>query len=69
MNTTNKVLRSRFIFYGLTQKMIAAEMGINARVFANKMYRRKVNGYEARFTEAQKEWLAARFGIEITDIE
>ena len=44
-------------------------MGINRRVFSNKLGRRTVNGYVIQFTEAQKEWLAAKFGIETTDIE
>lgn len=44
-------------------------MGINARVFGNKLCRRNVNGYVCKFTEAQKEWLAARFGILVEEIE
>lgn len=44
-------------------------MGINTRVFGNKLAQRTVNGYKCRFTEAQKEWLAARFGIAVEEIE
>lgn len=44
-------------------------MGINYRVLRNKIGRRTVNGYVVHFTEAQKEWLAAKFGINTTDIE
>lgn len=57
------------ILFGVTHKELAAEMGINARVFGNKLCQRTVNGYVCRFTEAQKEWLAARFGIAVEEIE
>lgn len=57
------------ILFGITHKELAAELGINARVFGNKLARRNVNGYTCRFTEAQKEQLAARFGIAIEEIE
>ena len=57
------------VLLGVTQKSVAAEMGINERVFNNKLGRRRVNGYESRFTYEQKYWLAERFGIAVTDIE
>jgi predicted DNA-binding protein (UPF0251 family) len=63
------ILRSKIALEGITIKELAAEMGINRRVFSNKLGRRKVNGYVIQFTEAQKEWLAAKFGIDTTDIE
>ena len=69
MNERNTKLRSRFVLYGVTQKQVAAEMGINARVFNNKLGLRTVNGYVIRFTQAQKEWLAERFDMEVKDIE
>lgn len=63
------ILRSQIALHGITIKELATEMGINRRVFSNKLGKRKVNGYVIHFTEAQKEWLAAKFGIETTDIE
>lgn len=63
------ILRSQMALHGITIKELATEMGINCRVFSNKLGRRMVNGYLSHFTEAQKEWLAAKFGIETTDIE
>jgi hypothetical protein len=55
---TNNKLRSQMVLHGETQKRVAAEMGINARVFNNKLRQRTVYGYVIRFTPAQKEWLA-----------
>lgn len=63
------ILRSKIALQGITIKELAAEMGINRRVFSNKLGRRKVGPYVSHFTEAQKEWLAAKFGINTTDIE
>lgn len=63
------ILRSQIALHGITIRELAAEMGINRRVFSNKLGRRTVNGYVIQFTEAQKEWLAAKFGIDTTDIE
>ena len=63
------ILRSQMALQGITIKELSKEMGINRRVFSNKLGRRVVNGYVIQFTEAQKEWLADKFGIEITDIE
>lgn len=63
------ILRSKMALQGITIKELAAEMGINRRVFSNKLGRRTVNGYVIQFTEEQKEWLAAKFGIDTTDIE
>lgn len=57
------------ILHGVTHKDLAAEMGINVRVFGNKLAQRTVNGYKCRFTEAQREWLAERFGIAVEEIE
>lgn len=65
----NMILRSQMALQGITIKELSKEMGINRRVFSNKLGRRVVNGYVIQFTEAQKEWLADKFGIEITDIE
>lgn len=65
----NMILRSQMALWGITIKELSKEMGINRRVFSNKLGRRVVNGYVIQFTEAQKEWLADKFGIEITDIE
>lgn len=53
----------------MAQKEVAAEMGINTRVFNNKLRLRTVNGYVARFTDEQKKWLAERFGIDASEIE
>lgn len=63
------ILRSQMALQGITIKELSKEMGINRRVFSNKLGRRTVNGYVIQFTESQKEWLAAKFGIDITDIE
>ena len=65
----NKILRSKIVLQGITIKELSKEMGINYRVFRNKLGRRTVNGYVVQFTEAQKEWLAAKFGIDTADIE
>lgn len=65
----NRKLRSKFVLEGIAQNEVAAEMGINVRVFNNKLGRRMVNGYEIRFTEGQKEWLSKRFDIPVEDIE
>lgn len=69
MKNTNAKLCSMFVLHGIKQKDVAAEMGINARVFNNKLRQRTVNGYAVHFTQAQKEWLAHRFGMEVEDIE
>ena len=65
----NMILRSQMVLHGITIKELAAEMGIHRRVFSNKLGRRTVNGYVTHFTDSQKEWLAAKFGIKTTDIE
>lgn len=65
----NNFLVSKFVAEDVKQKEVAAEMGINARVFNNKLRLRTVNGYQARFTDEQKEWLAERFGIDASEIE
>lgn len=65
----NRVLRSKMVLMGITHKELAEEMGINRRVFSNKLARRVVNGYTIQFTDAQKEWLANRFGLDVTEIE
>lgn len=63
------ILRSQMALQGITIKELSTEMGVNRRVFSNKLARRTVNGYVVHFTEAQKEWLANKFGINTTDIE
>lgn len=63
------ILRSQMVLQGITIKELATEMGINRRVFSNKLGRRTVNGCVVKFTEQQKEWLATKFGINTTDIE
>ena len=55
--------------HGITIKELAAEMGINRRVFSNKLGKRTVNGYVIRFTDEQKRWLAEKFDMSITEIE
>lgn len=65
----NTLLRSRIVLRGTTQKEVADEMGINHRVFGNKINRRIVNGYEARFTDEQKAWLAEKFQLDVNEIE
>ena len=69
MKNANSKLRSLIVLHGTTQKRVAAEMGINTRVFNNKLNMRTVNGYVIRFTPAQKEWLSERFNIPVADIE
>lgn len=69
MRQTNIKLRSQFVLFGVTQKQVAAEMGVNNRVFNNKLGRRMVNGYIIKFTDEQKAWLSDRFDIPVMDIE
>jgi hypothetical protein len=69
MNKTNNKLRSQFVLFNVRQKDVAAEMGINKRVFNNKLFRRTINGYKVYFTEEQKQWLAKRFNMDVNDIE
>ena len=69
MNKTNNKLRSKFVLFGVQQKEVAAEMGINPRVFNNKLRRRTINGYKVYFTEDQKKWLAERFNMNVNEIE
>lgn len=69
MNKTNNKLRSQFVLFDVQQKEVAAEMGINPRVFNNKLRHRTVNGYKVRFTEDQKQWLAERFNMNVNEIE
>lgn len=69
MNDKNSKLRSRFVLAGVLQKQVAEEMGINTRVFNNKLRQRTVNGYKIYFTPAEKEWLSKRFNIPVADIE
>lgn len=63
------ILRSQMALHGITIKDLASEMGINRRVFSNKLGCRNVNGYDVRFTDRQKDYLATKFGIKTTDIE
>ena len=48
---------------------IAEAMGINRKVFCNKINHNVVNGYVARFKPVEKAWLAKEFGINENDIE
>ena len=65
----NKKLRRAMFDKEVTQKETAAKMGINAKVFQNKINQRTVNGYLVRFTVAEKVWLACEFGINENDID
>lgn len=65
----NKVLKMVIYEEGIKYKDIAEEMGINQKIFANKINHLVVNGYEAKFKHIEKVWLAMRFGINVEDIE
>lgn len=65
----NKKLKLAMYEKEVTHKDVSASMGINTKVFTNKINKRVVNGYEARFTDAEKVWLADAFGVAVSDIE
>jgi DNA-binding transcriptional regulator LsrR (DeoR family) len=68
-NTKNKKLKFAMLMEDVTQKEVAAEMSINARVFRNKINNSVVNGYVARFKPCEKKWLAERFNLKESEIE
>lgn len=65
----NKVLKMAIFEKEMKYKEVAEEMGINRKVFANKINQSVVNGYVAKFKPIEKVWLANRFGIKESDIE
>ena len=65
----NKKLKTKMFEDGYTHKEVAECLGINTKVFTNKINRLVVNGYETKFTEAEKIALALKFGIDKNDIE
>lgn len=65
----NKKLKTKMYEMGVTHKQVADFIGINAKVFTNKINRLVVNGYEAKFTETEKIVLAMKFDINKDDIE
>lgn len=69
MKHTNQALKFKMLAAGVIYEQVAAEMGINAQVFKNKINRKKVNGYTAYFKPAEKKWLAEKFCIAETEIE
>lgn len=65
----NKALKTAMYAAEKKHKDVAKVLGINTKVFTNKLNRRTVNGYEARFTTSEKSMLASMFGLLIIDIE
>lgn len=65
----NKKLKTKMFEMGVTHKQVAALLDINTRVFANKINKRVVNGYEASFTAPEKVVLSLKFDISIEEIE
>jgi len=65
----NKVLKVAIYESEKKHSEIAEEMGMNRKVFGNKINHREVNGYVARFKPVEKAWLANKFGIKESDIE
>lgn len=65
----NKALKTAMYTAEKKHKDVAEVLGINTKVFTNKLNHRKVNGYEARFTYSEKATLASMFGLLIIDIE
>lgn len=65
----NKKLKTKMYKMSATHKQVAEFLGINTKVFTNKINRLVVNGYEAKFTTTEKMALAMKFGIKENDIE
>ena len=65
----NKKLKTKMFEMGVTHKQVATLLGINTRVFTNKINRQLVNGYETKFTAAEKIVLALKFDLNENDIE
>lgn len=65
----NKTLKTALYVNSITHKKAAAKLGINTRTFTNKINKRKVNGYTASFTMAEKMVLASEFNLDVNDIE
>lgn len=65
----NKKLKIAIYENEMNYKEVAEEMGINRKVFCNKINNFPVNGYVARFKPIERVWLANRFGIKESDIE
>ena len=68
-NKKNKKLKVAMFGQGVTHSEAAGMLGINPQVFCNKINLRKVNGYDIRFTIAEKAMLAEYFKIDVNDIE
>ena len=66
---TNKALKIAMFEREATHKQAAEMLGINARVFTNKINKRIINGYEASFTPAEKTMLAAQYQINVNEIQ
>lgn len=65
----NKRLKIAMKEAEVTYTETAAKMGRNAKVFANKINQRTVNGNVVRFNVTEKEWLANEFGLKASEIE
>jgi hypothetical protein len=65
----NKKLKTAMYAMGVTHKQVAALLDINTRTFTNKINRRFVNGYETKFTKAEKVVLSLKFYIAENEIE
>lgn len=65
----NGKLKTAMFEREVTHRKAAAILGINPRVFTNKINKRVVNGYEATFTVAEKSLLATEFALNAEDIE
>lgn len=66
---TNKTLKVAMFEREHIYRVAAAMLGINAKVFKNKINHQVVNGKTAKFTDSEKEKLASEYKIKITDIE
>ena len=65
----NRKLKTAMFEREITHRKAAAILGINPRVFTNKINKRVVNGYEATFTAPEKALLATEFEIDANEIE
>lgn len=69
-NNINVHIKAALRLNCVTYTEVAKDIGINARVFANKMNRRKQpNGNTARFTDFEKRYLSERFDVDVKVIE